>query len=418
MCKVLMMVGVQNPANAKKFMEHAKVPMSVSDRDGIGYAVTKSDGSFFSERWHKNDHFMSTDKVIDANMSKQLEQFKDRLPINATNVNYSVHGTVDFNDVTSVLMHTRMATCGREFMNTHPFIIDDNVLIHNGVIRNSYSLTNKISTCDSETALNSYLDVGVNKDVRKAQAWLDTLQGYWAFGIFSTDNNGNRILDIVRSGANLYFCRVLEIGNDSLIVATTKGILEDTIKACNFTLDGEINFLAEHHIHRFNAVTGELMYDKKLQDSELNKPVVFKGWNNGSSYGSENTGWSGKGSGYRGYSSQTSKTKTSNTFNQRRTTLLDYGYGEDNQFQEDDVDWTDEALILEMCSDVTEPLIDMLYLYDEAMGTSYGFDYEELQVNTQTYLKDAFKDKTMTIVDIMDMIDELVDFNLSSKQKV
>jgi len=405
MCKVLMMVGVENPAAAKLFMEKAKVPMSVSDCDGIGYAITKNDGSFFSERWHKNDHFMSTDKIMSPSISKKLAVYKDRLPSGSTDVNYSSHGNIDFNDIKSVLMHTRMATCGRQFENTHPFIIDDNILIHNGVIRNSNKLENKISTCDSETALNSYLTVGVNKDVSKAQDWLDTLEGYWAFGIFSTDSQGNRILDVVRNGANLYFCRVNEIGSDSLIIATTRTILEEAIKNCEFTLDGTINFLAEDHLHRFNAVTGELMYDEKLKDSVLNKT-----WT--SSYNHGNYGTTSKFN--RGGSSQ-KKTQTTGT---ERKTLLDYGYGQDF-YPETEIDAEDEALVLELCSDTTEPLIDMLYMYDSSMGTSYGFDYEELTQATKTFLDDSFKDKTKNFIDIMDMIEELTEMNLKdSKTKV
>lgn len=267
MCRLLLMTGIQNPELATKFMKEAKIPMSWGNTHGLGYSATKADGNFFTERWHNNDMMFNRVNVMDEETSKKLKEFAPKLPKGSLNVDYDLRGEMDFSQISSVTMHTRFATCGREFFNTHPFVDGDFSLVHNGVIGNATQLNlNRISTCDSEAALQAYINNNVGTNIENAQAWLDLLSGYWAFGIFARDANGNRILDVIRNDAGLYYSEVDGLGK---ILATTQTIIETSCKelGLGYTKPTEIN---SNVLFRFNATTGELISETKLKDSKLN----------------------------------------------------------------------------------------------------------------------------------------------------
>src|SRR5690606_5604014 len=110
----------------------------------------------------------------------------------------------DLTKATSITMHTRYATTGTEFINTHPFIYNDVSLVHNGMIRNWEELkVNKISTCDSEAALQTYINQDVVNDINKTQDWANQLEGSYAFGVLAKDSSGKRILDVVKGSSYL-----------------------------------------------------------------------------------------------------------------------------------------------------------------------------------------------------------------------
>lgn len=277
MCRLLLMTGIQNPELAEKFMKEAKVPMSWGNTHGLGYTATKKDGDFFTERWHNNDMLFNRVNVMDSETSEKLKEYRPKLPKGSLDIDYSLRGEMDFSQVSSVTMHTRFATCGREFFNTHPFVDGDFSLVHNGVISNADSLKlNKISTCDSEAALQAYINNNVGVNIENAQSWLDLLAGYWAFGIFARDASGTRILDIIRNDAGLYYSEVDGLGK---ILATTQTIIENSCKelGLGYTKPTEID---PNTLFRFNATTGELMSSTKLKDSKLNKR-----WNSYGNYG-------------------------------------------------------------------------------------------------------------------------------------
>lgn len=298
MCRLLMMSGITDPESAIQFMRYAKEPMSIGNNMGIGYTATKRDGSFFTERWHNNDQFMKRDVVMTQDIIEKLKPFEKRLP--KLEVNYSLHGVPEFSPMTSLTMHTRYATCGREFMNTHPFVDDDFSLVHNGVISNSNELKlNKISTCDSEVALQAYKNLGVNLDPSKAQEWLDMLEGYWAFGIFSRDSQGRRILDIVRNSASLYATTVEGLG---IVLATTPDIITSSAMKAGLELSGAPNLMTSNKMFRLDATTGDVIAQFELKDSKLNsRRTSYYGTDYTNIFGTsgtttKSTGWSGNSS--------------------------------------------------------------------------------------------------------------------------
>lgn len=274
MCKVMILKGIENSPLALQFMKAVAPNMSIFNTDGIGYSAVNSKNELFSEKWHRNYQFMETETVIDQDTLTKLEPFKSRLPNLA--LNYKSYGQVTRDDLRTVTMHTRFATCGKGFENTHPFIDGGTSLIHNGVISNSDKLAlNKISSCDSENALQLYNSMGLNlaTDEDSFQKFSDKLKGYWAFAFLSKDTNGIYMLDVVREGAPLYWAMIPEIGEDCAVFATTKDIIEIGVKALGITTLPEINLLSETDYHRFNALNGELIFNHQIDDSVLNKPT-------------------------------------------------------------------------------------------------------------------------------------------------
>jgi len=213
MCKVMILKGIQNSQLALDFMKAVAPNMSVYNSDGIGYSAVNSKNKMFMEKWHNNKQFLDTDTVIDNDTLKLLAPFKNRLPY--LSLNYTNYGEVTRDDLTTVTMHTRYATCGKTFENTHPFIEGDTSLIHNGVIRNQEELNlNKNSTCDSENALQLYKNLNINLETSpdNVQDFIDQLKGYWAFAFLSPDANNRYMLDVVREGAALYWALLPELG--------------------------------------------------------------------------------------------------------------------------------------------------------------------------------------------------------------
>lgn len=325
MCKVMIMTGLENSPKALEFMKAAAKPMSRMDRDGIGYSAINSQNKLFMQKWHKNDDFLKTDSVVDANLIAELAQYQDRLQLKE---NYTSYGEITLDDLKTVTMHTRWATCGREFENTHPFIDQETSLIHNGTINNCKVLNlNKISTCDSEAALQVYLNkqIGTTPLTANIQSFIDELSGYWAFGILAKDVNGQYILDVVRESAQLYFCKVPDLGKNCYVFATTQDIITESLKETGLT-SSKIEFLKESYYIRFNAITGEIVDNYKLGKSKSNKS-------------------------YSSYSNYIKEETTESYFDKKKTTEIDdeLDYFTDNRYK----------------------LVNRLAAYDDFMNSNY-----------------------------------------------
>ena len=110
MCKLLLMTGLKNPDLIEAWMKDASRTMTVGNNMGIGYTAVKNDGEFFTERWHDNDKFFNRKDVRSEEDALVLATYKNKLP-QWTNIdqNYSLFGSPDFKNVTSVTMHTRLS---------------------------------------------------------------------------------------------------------------------------------------------------------------------------------------------------------------------------------------------------------------------------------------------------------------------
>ncbi len=408
MCKLLLMTGITESILAREFMKRMAIPMSKGNQHGIGYTAVKPDGSMFSERWLNNPSFMEYDSVMTPAIAKKLEKFEARLPYGALLKNYDSMGDVNFDDIRSVTMHTRFATCGREFTNTHPFIDRDVSLVHNGVIRNAFSTTyqagldvNKISTCDSEAALQTYLTQGVKDETSKAKAWLDLLSGSWAFGILSRNSIGNRILDVVRGSSSLYYMEVEGLGS---VFATDKDDVLNVCKELNLQVALAPSMLGINTMFRFDAVTGEL-----LETIDV-KPTYVPSVTYGKSYDYYQYGRAG------GTSNTASTPKVSSNIlpmSQKDKEYNDQILGVDAErliefedFAKPDGSW-DFRKVISYTRNSNEPLIDRLDLFDKAYNRTLVSDFESLSVFMQDMVEDCdimsgFKEARLLIVTMIE----------------
>lgn len=229
MCKIMVIphINKETRPNALKFIEAMGKVMSkdASHQDGLGYAGIDSAGNLFAERWLNNSHAFVNRNGMNENIADYSGFVR---------VDYNSYGNVNLDDISAITLHTRLATSAKGLLNCHPFIENDTSVIHNGVISNAFDFRIDQSTCDSESILTQYLDNNVGSDHELFTKVSTQLDGYYACGIFSRDNNGNRILDIVKSStAQLVGAYVEEL--KSMVFTSLESQLRDGLRMCGFT---------------------------------------------------------------------------------------------------------------------------------------------------------------------------------------
>ena len=386
MCKIMVLKGIENSELALKFMQAVAPEMSIGNQDGIGYSAINSQNKLFMEKWHYNSQFLNTENVLTEkvieDLNPHMEALSKYMKVPSLSVNYASYGEVTRNDLKTVTMHTRFATCGKTFENTHPFIENDISLIHNGVISNAELLKlNKSSTCDSENALQLYNNMGLNlqntDDITLYQDFLDQLKGYWAFAFLAKNIEGIYQLDIVREGASLYFSNLPELGPECAVLATTKDIIEKGVKELGLPKREQIFLLKEGNYHRFNALTGEIIDNFQLEDS----------LKNATSYSYSKA---------YGYGKKKYSTKKDSETN---FDMIDDIYESYKQTQVNDDS-------LEMFFDTKEPLIDRLVSYDYMVGnTKFAEIYEDLPKETRAFILGREFSGAITFTEILVLLE-------------
>lgn len=275
MCKVLVIPKVSNEtrSNALSFMEVMKPLLSTGNRDGLGYTAVRADGSMFGQRFHNNED--SVAKILDTDPGEELKDLAASSFDAGLKGLTNSFGRVDLSEMTALTMHTRYATSGKEFRNTHPFVYEDKdtSLIHNGIIDNTKDFTFKVSSCDSESILIAYLDKEVNLNLSNIQKMADSLKGYYACGVFSRDAAGARVLDVFKGpDAFLYATYVKEL--DSLVYCTSKDDIEKACGVLGFT-HGVVHSLKEGVAMRF--IEGK-MVEKQMFNPPPRFQYSWKDW--------------------------------------------------------------------------------------------------------------------------------------------
>lgn len=247
MCKILVMSGIKEPARKKayKFIREMAVRMSQANNDGIGYAAIDEDDNLFAERWLKNSQGFRY--LEDGNFGDAVE---------VPDVEYSSEGTINMNKLSSITLHTRLATCAKGLRNTHPFVKDGTSLIHNGMIRNPETYAPTISSCDSESLLNGYLqyDMGSNPD--SIEEMVKPLDGYWAAAVY-TKVDGKYVLDLFKFDANLHSVYIYDL--KCWVFSTSSFDIEGACDKLGF--DYSISRpVADKSYMRFNPHTGEVIF--------------------------------------------------------------------------------------------------------------------------------------------------------------
>jgi len=255
MCRLMFIIGATNTMNIKRFMMAAVNPMSVGNKDGFGYTAIRRTGDIFTERWLNNE------EAFIRKSQQELELENMLGPFVKGSIQHTQQGTIDFSDVTSVMIHTRYATCGKGLDNVHPFVDNNNEIsvVHNGVISNHAEFNKLNSTCDSEVLLTEYINRQIQYDQTQLEDLTNELKGYWAIGTTAIDNDGVRFIDIHRNNgsATLYLAFIEELGG--IVICTRDTIINDTLKTLNWNRDITTYEVVQFVATRFNAIDGSVM---------------------------------------------------------------------------------------------------------------------------------------------------------------
>lgn len=280
MCKVMMMAGI-NSGNREKawaFIKEMAKELSPGNTDGLGYAAMSEGGDLFGERWHNNSEaFVARElPAIVSNFEQHLlSSYKGALKTKAAPVKYNKFGSLQPDSITAITLHTRMATSAKDFMNTHPFVVDNTSLIHNGVIRNASQLELKQSTCDSEAILNLYVKHRVFQKPDAIQTVANKLQGYYACGVFSSNKAQGRFLDVFKcemASLNAAYVRDL----DTIVFSTRVEDIRSVCGRLGFEVAHEFVF-ASDTLLRLDALTGEVLDRVEFESSVVAVPQKTKG---------------------------------------------------------------------------------------------------------------------------------------------
>jgi len=267
MCKICIIPGItdETTENAWKLMKKLSKEMTFTDDDGFGYAALGGDSKLFGERWFDpKDSFINRERVVESKFDITLK-YKGILKSLGKKMTkgYNDFGVVvEGSPLRTAILHARKATCEKTMDNLHPFVNGNTALVHNGVIHNTRELEMKYSTCDSECIVNEYVKSKVSKDINNIQKMADKLEGYYACGVISKQDNGKFIVDVFRDNtAKLMAYFIKELGT---VVIGTPGYNDDSgpipsaCKDLGFTITERFEF-NQHSILRLDALTGEVI---------------------------------------------------------------------------------------------------------------------------------------------------------------
>lgn len=286
MCKILTFAGIKDEFrdNTIKFIYKMADQMSdYKNKDGLGYAAIDKHGNLFGERWHVNQQAFNSRDPLSELDNKMLLKYKGLI---YKEEKYNSFGNINLDEVSAITLHTRFATSGKEFYNTHPFVDEEKQisLIHNGVISNVDDLVQKQSTCDSECILNEYIDWDVSNTPNNIQGVAESLEGYYACGVLGKTKKGKVYLDIFKSSAaNLHAAFIKEL--DTMVFSTDINDIEAACRFLNFTIESKYECLYGVLL-RVNAITGDHItsvefnpgYSKhtKYKGSNVTRPIEEK----------------------------------------------------------------------------------------------------------------------------------------------
>ena len=258
MCKVLIVSGIKKEYRTKalEFYKLMAKEMTPHNNDGCGYAAVDSEGQLFGERWFNNyEAFTTPNNYMDV----IKEKFGDGADTKAS-MQYNSFGVINQEDIAAITLHTRFATTTKSLQNVHPFYYSDadTSLIHNGVINNHEEYKKYVSTCDSEAILNRYTANEIAVAPQNMQDMANELMGYYACGVFSRDNNGERILDVFNGkNTNVYINYIHEL--EAFTLCTSNRDVLDVCKRLGWKTEESVQ-LKDGNFYRFNPFNGDIIY--------------------------------------------------------------------------------------------------------------------------------------------------------------
>lgn len=287
MCKIAVIPKVTDETReqALKLIKVLGVELSKpgGHKDGLGYVAMTKEGNLFGERWLINDDaFIKRDYADTGTINVIKSEFGDIIettPASKEDV-YNSFGVLDDSKVTSIMIHTRLATTDKGLMNCHPFYdpITETTLIHNGVV-SKLGLEFVSSTCDSEGIMREYIKQDVMNVPKNIQKVANKLQGYYACGVFSETTDGVKVLDIFKCDrADLIAGYVDEL--KTLVFCSQPRLLSEAVAAAGLTLTG-LYKIRGGLLCRFNALTGKVLNQVKFNPEyvrpKYENPLVAEG---------------------------------------------------------------------------------------------------------------------------------------------
>lgn len=255
MCKILVMPGVKTAEKDKlvAFVKGMGVEMTRGNEHGLGYAAFGNNGDMFSERWLRNSDAFERRFSYGPVTTEVIKSYQGLL---STDELYNSSGVIDLQNLSSIILHTRFATSGREFCNTHPFIKSNTALIHNGMIHNHQRFDKTISSCDSESILTQYLKHNVQDDPKNIKKALNDLTGYYACGVLAHMDDVP-VVDVFKNEtANLSAAYIMEFGT-TIFTTDVKDLVKvaaDVGLTVINVFEVKSNLMVRHH-----AITGNVI---------------------------------------------------------------------------------------------------------------------------------------------------------------
>jgi hypothetical protein len=251
MCKIsaIAKVNDENRDNAWAMLIALGDIMSRTQRDGLGYAAFDKSGNIFGERWLENKlaftDFSVNKKLTPARIEKIYNFFGEK---------------VVRDEAQAIILHARMATCGRGIANTHPFV--DNVekprtaIIHNGIIANDDEHEKKFSTCDSEVLVHLYEKYKVSEVLENIKKVTAELIGWYTVLNLSKDSGGKMVMDIYTDAPRLNSYYVKEL--DTRVYSTVAYDIEEAASILGFTIS-DLQRVRGNMAYRIDVLTGEIL---------------------------------------------------------------------------------------------------------------------------------------------------------------
>jgi len=251
MCKISAIAKVNdaNRDNCWAMMIALGDIMSRTQRDGLGYAAFDKSGNLFGERWLENKlaftDFSVNKKLTPARIEKIYNFFGEK---------------VVRDEAQAIILHARMATCGRGIANTHPFV--DNIekprtaIIHNGIIANDDEHEKKFSTCDSEVLVHLYEKYKVSEVLENIKKVTAELIGWYTVLNLSKDGGGKMVMDIYTDAPRLNSYYVKEL--DTRVYSTAAYDIEEAASILGFTIS-DLQRVRANRAYRIDVLTGEIL---------------------------------------------------------------------------------------------------------------------------------------------------------------
>ncbi len=228
--------------------------MSRTQRDGLGYAAFDKSGRIFGERWLENKlaftDFSVNSKLTPAKIEKVYNFFGE---------------AVLRQEAQAIILHGRMATCGRGLVNTHPFIDNldkpNTAIIHNGIIANDDEHEKKFSTCDSEVLVHLYEKFRVAEKLDNIKKLAAELIGWFTVLNLTTEPEGRMVMDIYTDAPRLnsYFVKEL----DTRVYSTSAMDIEEAAEILGFTISDR-QTVKSNLAYRIDVLTGEVIEETKI----------------------------------------------------------------------------------------------------------------------------------------------------------